>query len=432
MTEVGGLLSALLPASRPGRATPIPVIQAPASLGAAAGPQRVTATVMPGAAQGRTVLDTAEGALTLAAALPHPPGSRLRLELRTDPAGRLLAVLVGAAPGAAPPATAEAGPDLLRLVFLGRGGSGDDAAAVQPKPGDVLHVRPAPAGSPAVAEATARAPLAATVVRAAPGGGLLLATRWGLAALPSDAVLRPGMLLALPIVAAPLADAPAKAAAQILADLGRDWENLRTGLRALAEARPALAGPLLAALPRPGPQMLKQILRFVAAVRIGDIAQWLGPEAAAALAAPEAGGSLERIGEDFARMTRLSHSDGDWRAYLVPICAGSGPQQMRLYVRRRDRSDGDRPAEAPSRFVVEVDLSRIGALQFDGLYRSRQIDLIVRSAARLAPDLEADLRRLFDRSLAEAGLTGAIRFDPEACFIAPLVAVAQPGKGVRV
>lgn len=430
MVEVGSLRTVLLPASGSGRAASIPVLQAPASLSAAVRPQPITAIVAAGAAPGRAILHTAEGMVILAGALSYPPGSRLQLELRTDPAGRLLAALVATAPRSATPAATETAPDMLRLVFLGRADGRDDAAPVRPKAGDLLQFRPASAVSSPDAEAM-HAPFTAAVLRAGPGGGLLLATPSGLMALSPDTVLRPGAPLTLPAAEAPRADAPDMAAAQLVADLGGDWESLRTALRVLAEARPGLAAALLAALPRPGPQMLKQILRFVAALQVGDIARWLGPEAAA-LAAPEAGGSLERVGEDFARMARLSYSEGDWRAYLIPVCAGGEPQQMRLYVRRRDRSGGAQPAEAPFRFVVEVDLSRIGALQFDGLYRGRQIDLIVRSAARLAPELVADLHRIFDHGLAEAGLTGAIRFDPEAGFVAPLAAIAGPGKGIRV
>src|SRR3546814_9353168 len=58
--------------------------------------------------------------------------------------------------------------------------------------------------------------------------------------------------------------------------------------------------------------------------------------------------------------------------YLIPLMDGSEPRQLRRYVRDRG-AEGKRRDDTPARFVLEVDLSRLGALQFDGLYRSTEM-----------------------------------------------------------
>ena len=92
------------------------------------------------------------------------------------------------------------------------------------------------------------------------------------------------------------------------------------------------------------------------------------------------------------------------------------------HLARRDKRDAKgRRDEDNSRFVLEFELSRIGALQLDGFIRRRRFDLALRSRTPLAIDLRADIARIFHARIAAAGLTGEIDFATVAQFdIAPL------------
>ena len=66
-------------------------------------------------------------------------------------------------------------------------------------------------------------------------------------------------------------------------------------------------------------------------------------------------------------------------------------------------------------------MSRLGALQFDGMVRGKRLDLVLRSHAPLAPELRQEAEALFHRVSDANGLHGDIVFATAAQFaVAPL------------
>lgn len=86
---------------------------------------------------------------------------------------------------------------------------------------------------------------------------------------------------------------------------------------------------------------------------------------------------------------------------------------VRLHV--RERGDGEdagsgAPGGAGTRFLVDLDLSRLGRLQLDGLVRDRRMDLMVRSETPLERSVESGLIQTVDSALQAIGYSGGLAF----------------------
>ena len=83
-----------------------------------------------------------------------------------------------------------------------------------------------------------------------------------------------------------------------------------------------------------------------------------------------------------------------------------------MHVRRTgdeggDAADGD---AAGHRFLIDMDLSRMGRLQLDGLVHDSRFDLTIRSPAAFPEPMRQDLRTLFRDASNAVGLHGGLMF----------------------
>jgi hypothetical protein len=62
------------------------------------------------------------------------------------------------------------------------------------------------------------------------------------------------------------------------------------------------------------------------------------------------------------------------------------------------------------RFLIDMQMSRLGALQLDGFVQPNKLDMIVRSENRLPDGLPNELRTGFIRALEAVGYTGTLNF----------------------
>lgn len=180
------------------------------------------------------------------------------------------------------------------------------------------------------------------------------------------------------------------------------------GLRALAELF----------LPQVGGRLAAGILVFLTALRGGRVDGWLGAQLPAIRALKD-GRLLDKLGEDFSRLSRsVEGSGGEWRMHFIPVLGDARLEQLRLFLRTPDRDrdqamDGpDEPTGRANRFVIEAALKRLGVLQLDGLVLAdkNRFDLVLRSDRTLSAQARQKIRALFQDSSRAAGLTGEIAF----------------------
>ena len=103
----------------------------------------------------------------------------------------------------------------------------------------------------------------------------------------------------------------------------------------------------------------------------------------------------------------------EWRQLWIALPAAVSPSPLHLEWRERDE-----PARANGlgrRFLINVRLTRLGALELDGLISDSgdRFDLIVRSEAMLPPAVRSGVRQMFETALDILAARGGLAFKAE-------------------
>ncbi len=294
-----------------------------------------------------------------------------------------------------------------------------------------------PGQGPMVSPQSAGGVLQGTVL-GADGINIRLQTGSGDITVRTNASLPPGTKLTLQILAQPGTIPPPLSAgrqARQVSALAHGWPALEASLEVLTAARPEAAAHFAATkLPQPGQRLTSGIVFFLSAIRGGRLLDWLGPDLARTLSEHNRGALMNRLAGDFTQLAQIATESAstEWRTILLPFLQDGAFQQLRIYLRDRE-GDGssDSDDDAGTRFVVEVEISRIGALQLDGLIRQRRFDLIIRSHRPLPDQMRNGIQEIFQGSGADAIFAGNISFQIEPDFhIAPLEQLAGHAVGM--
>ena len=186
---------------------------------------------------------------------------------------------------------------------------------------------------------------------------------------------------------------------------------------ALQTAPPAVTTTLENTIPSPTPRLVPTVLFFLAALRMGGVERWLGPAALQNLRETGKSSIAERLTGDFGKISAQSKETvaGEWRAISMPLLHDGEISQMQFFLRQQqekdggDKQDGKRDPD-PTRFILNLHLSRMGDMQLDGLLRPQTFDLILRSAEALPLTMRQELMQSFAKGLSQAEMQGGISF----------------------
>jgi hypothetical protein len=207
------------------------------------------------------------------------------------------------------------------------------------------------------------------------------------------------------------------------------WPALDETMAAIAAADPEVAARSAElAVAAPGPRMPSAFALFLAALRFGDVAGWLGPDAVSALRAGGRSTLLKRLGDDLKALADVAASpDAEgWHATLVPLGVGGPIQPLVLYTRRNSGQDADNGGGS-TRFMLEVSLSTLGPLQLDGMVAGLRCDLMVRTIHPLDDEIRAGLAARYGETLALTGRVGHVGFQTLPSL--PPLPPERPGAG---
>jgi len=306
--------------------------------------------------------------------------------------------------------------------------NGGEKANAQPNPTATMVRGDAPTSDAPDLDPPNTPVLHGTVAGSTPQGQPILATRQGMLALNVQASLPQGA-----IVTAALTDPAAalKGAAPPPPELGpmteRDWPAMRQLLNTLASVDRAAAQSLLSTvMPQPNRKLGAALSFFLSAIRGGDARAWLGDEATSALEKAGRGDLLQQLDREFKSLQQQAGDPlpGDWRPYTLPMFDSNGPMPIRLHVHPiKGDEEEDGPGKGKnggkgSRFLLDLELSRLGPMQLDGLVQPNRFDLILRSHTALAPEFRLDLIQIFADSIRAVGYTGGLSFQSGAkCWV---------------
>jgi hypothetical protein len=423
----GSSVALRLPAGAPGVVTllhidasatgsPGPAATAAGAGRAAAAPETASPAPAPAPAEvaiGTVLKGTVLGPPQNSTAEPLPPGTAPTLRLGVVPAAP-----VGSGDGTAeplPPGTALT----LRLGVVPAApvGSGDGTAKPLP-PGTALTLRlgvvpAAPVGS---GDGTALPVLPATIV-ASTSSETIITTALGTIALDQKLALAPGSTIELQ----PLATLPPAPASENPRAAGHGWPALDQTLAVLDRVAPDLAARLRSDLtPASGAKLAGTLLFLMGALGSGA---WPGDKVGEALERGGHGDLRLKLAGDTAELRHLADQpSGDWRVFVLPLLDGNTAHPLRLYLRRN--GGGNTRPEDGTRFVLDVEMSRLGALQLDGLVQQKRLDVVLRSHRAIAPELRQEITDVFRDATSAAGLSGDIVFTTASRFaVAPLAAL---------
>ncbi len=205
------------------------------------------------------------------------------------------------------------------------------------------------------------------------------------------------------------------------------FAELDKAVKLLGEAKPQVAAELLAKIPQANDKLARNLFNFVQAAKTGDAAQWLG--AATIKALDEVGESgrkaSAKITKDLLGVSRItSEALGEWRAINIPFLSGQAIQPVSLFIKHlQDEDTAPQTEESKKtsavRFLFEIELSKIGRTQIDGLTypKEKQLDLIIRTEKKLPEEAAPAIREIYAETLEAVGYKGTVTFLKTSDFI---------------
>ena len=205
------------------------------------------------------------------------------------------------------------------------------------------------------------------------------------------------------------------------------FQAFKEALAGLQKSDPAAFESLKSILPQTGVKMPALLHTFINAVSQGvPLASFIGEANAIAIQnLGEKGRSLiSEMEKEFSSSSkRVSDGRGSWKALSIPVLSGAVVEPVSLYLQRPQEDGGQRSGTAVKqnavRFVLDLNLSKLGKLQMDGLAHrnERRFDLIVRHRDDLPDSFDENVRRIFTQTLTALNYTGTVKVDHTDQFI---------------
>lgn len=272
------------------------------------------------------------------------------------------------------------------------------------------------------------------VVGKEPSGDLTVHTRMGIFSLPpmqSKTPIQPGTVLiweakqlipgsehALPPVIESLKTASSLSIASQFTVEGSALYELSALLHTMQTSEAAQA--LQRMIPHIGSNFSAGLVLFISMLRGGNVRGWIGDDLAGKLEQMGKGDLLQRLGADIGALRNLfaDQPQSNWQALFFPVMVDKELHQARMYVKKDEQQNKN--GGTGTRFVVEIELSRFGAMQFDGLVKKREgqtsFDLVIRTLAALPEDVQTDIYAIFENAQDATGMRGSLHFRVEPTF----------------
>jgi len=255
-------------------------------------------------------------------------------------------------------------------------------------------------------------------------GQPIIRTPQGLIALDTTTKIPEGALLRLEILSSskPTSGTSGlQAASSPSQSLSKSWPALEEALNLTRTINPAVTEHLTNTLiPRPDSRMAANIISFLKALGRGNITNWTGEQTLRAIAKSKPD-LLSKLENDFSTLSAKSQqpTSTEWKIAYVPMQGDEKIQQMCIALRDQEEEKEGEKEEGGLRFVIDVDLSKMGPMQFDGLAKeqAKKFDLIIRTHSTLEGHVRKNIHEIFENSMEVVGFEGNILFQVTAHFV---------------
>lgn len=193
------------------------------------------------------------------------------------------------------------------------------------------------------------------------------------------------------------------------------WPIIDDIYETLVQAMPQAARAFINVTPsaaNPG-QIPPTALFFIAAVRGGDLTQWLGDRAVDAIRRAGKSGLLSRLNSEGSSLNKLSNDpvSQDWKGINLPLYHDGEMHKLALYYKHESQEQSnDNKSGKQVRFLFDLSLDNMGKVQLDGLFRQKRLDLIVRSESAFSNSMQQQMRRSYVTALEQTHISGELSF----------------------
>jgi len=194
------------------------------------------------------------------------------------------------------------------------------------------------------------------------------------------------------------------------------WPALDQIQQVLAQTAPQVAQAFSNIIPSASSpaQIVPAALFFIAALRGGNLQDWVGERAVDALHRAGKSDLVGRLGQEGALLSRAAGEPNaqDWRALSLPFLWDNEINKVVLHYKQDggpDHNDDDQKG-TQTRFVFDLSMNAMGAVQIDGLFRPGRLDVILRSEDHFSQAMQAEMRRVYAESLRHTEVSGELSF----------------------
>ena len=202
-----------------------------------------------------------------------------------------------------------------------------------------------------------------------------------------------------------------------------NWATFDELYQTLLQTSPQVAQNIRGILPNATAinQLGSAALLFVAAMRSGDIGSWLGERAQDTLRRIGQMQAASRLGQELSNINRITSEPiaQDWRGNVLPFLWQEEIHKIVLYYKKHDDETAEQGQDKgqQTRFVMDMDLTRIGAVQIDGLVQGNRLDVMVRSINPFSQPMQQSMRALYQKSLGETNYYGDLNFQGDSNWV---------------
>ncbi len=197
--------------------------------------------------------------------------------------------------------------------------------------------------------------------------------------------------------------------------------GLTETLKPLLQTQSPLMQKIIDKIPSMGKEMVSRMLSVIKAETAQDISQWLGKGLVRELeSSPEGKIILDKISQFFASPRTETPL---WRIMEIPLFAEGDLSKIRIAVKKNEDEEDDenRPSSKQygTRFVIDLNLSRLGKFQLDGfsIAERRRFDLVIRTEKEINKDIYYHILNLFKTSLHDVDFVGNLSVNIKESFI---------------
>jgi hypothetical protein len=170
-------------------------------------------------------------------------------------------------------------------------------------------------------------------------------------------------------------------------------------------------------IPRTGAHLSTEMLFLMTALKGGNVRKWLGEDNIKQLDMLGKTSLMPQLIKDFNAMGTLPPEprDNSWQHVTLPLLHDQQIHPVRLFAKGQEHESVDGNSRTTDHFLVDIDLTRLGRMQIDGLVQKQQrkvqFDAVIRTDATWDAQLQQDIRSIYERAQQISGFTGMLRFD---------------------